>query len=210
MRYESKIIGINPIWISVLLIGTFLIVCATGGNNVHWGYLGFEVIFPFYTAVIVGEWCKTRTDPMFEVICTQGKPLFYWILRRFVFLFGLACAFVFIGILGVTFLRENMNILDLILTFFPTAFMLSSLCVLVSLLGKIAHIPTMLTGVFWLFSIMAISLLRIAPIRYIYLFARYAGINGNVGIANKIILSFFGLFLWWVIFVICKRRTFRE
>lgn len=48
MKQELKIIGINPIWITALLTGTFLVVCATGGENVHWGYLGFELIFPFY------------------------------------------------------------------------------------------------------------------------------------------------------------------
>ena len=66
-----------------MLTGAFLVVCATGGENIHWGYLGFEWIFPFYLSVVVGEWCKIRTDPMFEVIAAQGKSLFHWIVRRF-------------------------------------------------------------------------------------------------------------------------------
>lgn len=210
MRYESKIVGINPVWISALLTGTFLIVCATGGDNVHWGYVGFEVIFPFYTAVVVGEWCKTRTDPMFEVISVQGKSLFYWILRRFAFLFGVASIFALIGILGVTFIKQCTTIADLFLTFLPTAFFLSSLCVFISLLENIPHIPTMVTGTIWLFSIMAMSLLRFIPMQYVYLFAQYAGIRGTIEIANKIILSLLGLLLWTLIFIICRRRSFKE
>lgn len=51
MKHEVKIIGINPFLISALLTIAFLIVCATGGENVNWGYLGFEVVFPFYMAM---------------------------------------------------------------------------------------------------------------------------------------------------------------
>ena len=93
MKYEMKIIGINPIWISALLTGAFLIISNTGGQNAPWGYIGFEVIFPFYMAVVIGEWCKTRTDPMFEVIISQGKSFFGWIVRRFSILFAVVMAF---------------------------------------------------------------------------------------------------------------------
>lgn len=80
IRYEGKIIGINPFWISALLTAAFLIVCATGGENVNWGYLGFEVLFPFYMAIAIGEWCRTRSDVWrnfrtrkipFSMDCTQ-------------------------------------------------------------------------------------------------------------------------------------------
>ena len=38
VKLEAKIMGINPFWISALLTAAFLIVCATGGDNVNWGY----------------------------------------------------------------------------------------------------------------------------------------------------------------------------
>ena len=121
MTQEWKIIGINPIWISELLTGVFLLVCATGGENICWGYLGYEVIFPFYAAVSIGEWCKIRNDPMFDVIFSQGTPLFRWVLRRFLLLFCLVSIFASIGIWGVAVLKDNISILDLMLTYFPTA-----------------------------------------------------------------------------------------
>lgn len=207
MKYEIKILGINPLWISFLLTATFLFVCGTGGNNVNWGYLGFEVLFPFYAAIVIGEWCKTRTDPMFEVISTQGKSLFGWIIRRFVLLFGIVFIFVFAGIIGVTIIKEENSISDLLFTFLPTAFFLSSVSVFISLLGNISHIPAMAVGVLWLFSIMVTSLLRFTPVQYIYLFVRYAGIGGTIWILNKAILLSAGIILWFEIALICKKRT---
>ena len=122
MKYESKIIGINPLWISALLTAAFLTVCATGGQNVNWGYLGFEVVFPFYMAVAIGEWCKTRTDPMFDAISAQGKSLFLWIVRRFVLLFGAITLFAVIGMAGVSIITQTAAIGDLLLTFFRRRF----------------------------------------------------------------------------------------
>lgn len=206
MKYESKIIGINPLWISALLAGTFLVVCATGGDNINWGYLGFEIIFPFYTSIMIGEWCKTRTDPMFDVISAQGHSLFGWLVRRFVLLFGLAIVFAFVGMIGVSSIRQGNSIFDMICAFVPTAFVLSSACVFISLLSDIPHIPTMAVGVVWLFSIMATSLLRFPPVQYFYLFARYAGISSPLWIANKIILLSIGMVLWICIFYFCKKR----
>lgn len=210
MKQELKIIGINPLWISTLLTGAFLIVCATGGENVHWGYLGFELIFPFYLSVVIGEWCKIRTDFMFEVIAAQGQSLFYWIFRRFALLFGLVSIFALVGIIGVLMLKENVSFLDLVVSFFPTAFFLSSLCVLISVLTSVKHIPTMTVGVLWLFSIMSISLLRIKPIQYFYLFARYAGISEPFWVLNKSILTISGIALWVCTYWVVKRRYFEK
>lgn len=206
MKYESKIIGINPLWISALLIGTFLVVCATGGNNINWGYLGFEIIFPFYTSIVIGEWCKTRTDPMFDVISSQGHSLFGWIVRRFALLFGLVIIFAFMGMLGVLLIKQSNSIFDMICAFLPTAFVLSSACVFISLLSGIPHIPTMTVGVVWLFSIMAMSLLRFPLVQYFYLFVRYAGISSPFWVVNKIILLSIGIMLWIGIFLFCKKR----
>ena len=209
MKCESKIAGINPFWISALLTITFLFVCGTGGNDVNWGYLGFEVLFPFYAAVVISEWCKTRTDPMFEVISAQSKSLFGWIVRRFALLFGAVCVFAFLGMLGMSIIKGERSIPDLLLTFFPVAFLLSSTSIFISLLWNALHIPAMAVGVLWLFSIMCMSLLRFAPIQYFYLFIRYAGVSGAVWIVNKIILLSIGIILWLGIACFCKKRAWK-
>ena len=210
MKYESKIIGINPLWISALLTAAFLNVCATGGQNVNWGYLGFEVVFPFYIAVAIGEWCKTRTDPMFDAISAQGKSLFLWIVRRFVLLFGAITLFAVIGMAGVSIITQTAAIGDLLLTFLPTAFFLSSVCVFLSMLSGVPHIPTMAVGVIWLFSIMSMSLLRFPIIQYFYLFVRFAGIESLVWVVNKIVLLLIGIVLWIWVFIICQKRLWER
>ena len=205
IRLEAKIVGINPLWISALLTAAFLIVCATGGDNVNWGYLGFEVVFSFYTAIAVGEWCRIRADQMFDVISAQGKSIFLWIVRRFLLLFVTVTVFAVVGIFGtVTITQASAG--DLLLTFLPTAFFLSSVCIALSLLSSVPHIPTMAVGVIWLFSIMSLSLLRFRPIQYLYLFIRFAGVDSSTWILNKLVLLVAGSTLWLCIFLICQKR----
>lgn len=210
MKHEVKIIGINPFLISALLTIAFLIVCATGGENVNWGYLGFEVVFPFYMAIAIGEWCKTRSDQMFDVISAQGKSLFLWLVRRFLLLFVAIAAFSVLGMVGISVITKTASIGNLLLTFLPTAFFLSSVCVFLSILSSVPHIPTMVVGVIWLFSIMSMSLLRFQLVQYFYLFVRFAGIDNSVWIVNKIILLLIGIALWLGVFIICKKRLWSK
>lgn len=206
VRLETKIMGINPFWISALLTAAFLIVCATGGDNVNWGYLGFEVLFPFYMAVAVGEWCRIRADQIFDVISAQGKSLFLWIVRRFLVLFVTVTAFAVIGMLGTVIIIKTASIRELLMTFLPTAFFLSSVCIFLSVLSSIPHIPTMAVGVIWLFSIMSMSLLRFWPIQYLYLFIRFAGVDSSIWILNKLVLLVAGIVLWICVFLVCQKR----
>lgn len=206
VRLEAKIMGINPFWISALLTAAFLIVCSTGGDNVNWGYLGFEVLFPFYMAVAVGEWCRIRSDQIFDVISAQGKSLFLWIVRRFLILFVTVTAFAVIGMLGTVVITKAASIGELLLTFLPTAFFLSSVCIFLSVLSSIPHIPTMAVGVIWLFSIMSMSLLRFRPIQYLYLFIRFAGVGSSTWFLNKLVLLVTGLILWLCVFIVCQKR----
>lgn len=206
VKLEAKIMGINPFWISALLTAAFLIVCATGGDNVNWGYLGFEVLFPFYMAVAVGEWCRIRADQIFDVISAQGKSLLLWLVRRFLVLFVTVTVFAVIGMLGTVIITKTASIGELLLTFLPTAFFLSSVCIFLSVLSSIPHIPTMAVGVIWLFSIMSMSLLRFRPIQYLYLFIRFAGVDSSTWILNKLVLFVAGLILWLCVFIVCQKR----
>ncbi len=96
-----------------------------------------------------------------------------WLVRRFILLVSAVSIFAFVGMIGVSVIKQGDSVLDMICVFLPTSFVLSSVCVFISLLGKPPHIPAMTVGVVWLFSLMAMSLLRFPPVRYFYLFARY-------------------------------------
>lgn len=145
---------------------------------------------------------------MFEVIAAQGKSLFCWIVRRFLLLFGLVSIFAFAGMGGIILLKPNMSFGNLVITFFPTAFFLASLCILISVAIRVQHIPTMIVGVLWLFSVMSISLLRFKAVQYFYLFARYAEIQEPVWIINKGILLTAGIVFWVCIYIVIKKRFF--
>lgn len=143
---------------------------------------------------------------MFDVIFAQGTPLFRWVLRRFLLLFCLVSIFATIGILGVAVLKDNISILDLMLTYFPTAFLLSSISAFVSMLISVQHIATMTSGIIWLSSIMTISLLRFRPMQFFYLFVRFSGIDSPFWLVNKLVLLLIGIVLWLCIFFVCKKR----
>lgn len=158
------------------------------------------------TNIAIGEWCRTRSDQMFDVISAQGKSLFLWVVRRFLLLFVAITAFAVLGMVGISVITKTISIGKLLLIFLPTAFFLSSVCVFLSMLSGVPHISTMAVGVIWLFSIMSMSLLRFQPIQYFYLFVRFAGIDNSVWIVNKIILLLIGAALWLGVFIICKKR----
>lgn len=208
IKKECKIMGIHPVWITALLTGAFLAVCAAGGNNIHWGYVGFEIVFPFYTAIAVGEWCRVRTDPMFEVIAAQGKSLFLWIIRRYILLLAGVLIFTIAGICGTVALKPGMDAAGLLLTYIPGAFFLSSLCVVISIRTSTPHMPVMITGVIWLFSLIAVSMTRYKPVSYIYLFIRYAAGGDRIWYVNKTILIVSGLCLWLISYGMCRKRVF--
>lgn len=46
---EKKIIGNNPLWISISLVLVFILISFLGGDLINFSILGFEVIFPFYS-----------------------------------------------------------------------------------------------------------------------------------------------------------------
>ena len=145
-------------------------------------------------------------DQIFDVISAQGKSLFLWIVRRLLVLFVTVTVFAVIGMFGTVIITKTASIGELLMTFLPTAFFLSSVCIFLSVLSSIPHIPTMAVGVIWLFSIMSLSLLRFRPIQYLYLFIRFAGVDSSIWILNKLVLLVAGIVLWICVFLVCQKR----
>lgn len=205
IKYESKIMGINLYWISAFLVGVFILVCFTGGNLVNWGFLGFEVLFPFYIAIAVGEWGKTRSDPTFEIIAAQTKSLFRWTLNRYLYLFVVISAFVIIGMLVVQ-TSISVPFGELLFVYLSTAFFLSSLAMCCSFLSRSAYTATAVCGIVWIFTLLVTALLRIPFVQYIYLFIRFAAEENTIWILNKCILIIASIGMWAAIWLICKKR----
>lgn len=206
-KYERKIMGLHPYWIFVLAIGAFTGMRSMGGRLINWDYLGWEVVFPFYAAIMTGECVKTRSDPMFEVIEAQSESLFRWIFRRYLYVFVAIGAFAGLGILLGRAVNPGPSFGELGFVYLATAFFLSSFVILGSLFTKSAHMAVAAVGVYWLFSLLARSLLRFSFVAYIYPFLRFADESSPLWPLNQCILIGMGLAMWLAVFIVCKRRA---
>lgn len=207
MRYERKIVGSNLYWISLLAVAAFLFMRFMGGDLINWDYLGFEVVFPFYSAMMTGECVKTRSDPMFEVIEAQSNSLLHWIFTRYFYSFVTTGAFVVPGILISYIVNRLFGLGELLFVYLSTAFFLSSFVILCSLFTKSSHAAVAACGVYWLFSLLARSLLRFSFVPYIYPLIRFADEDNPLWIQNKFILIAVGIIIWFVVSIVCKKHT---
>lgn len=202
---EAQIFGIN-FWIVSAAVGAATIAFSLlAGELLDFYPAIFEVVYPFFAAIVVGEWGKTRSDGNFDLVAAQCKSLFPWVLRRYTAAFGGASLFAVLSMAGASIARYELPLGELLAMYFPPAFFLSSLCALLGLLCRQEHIATLVCGVVWLVLLFTRSLLRFPGLEYIYLFIRFAGDQNNIWLWNKGIVSLAGLLLWGGIYWACKR-----
>ena len=202
---EAQIFGIN-LWIVSAAVGAATIaVSLLAGDLLDFYPAIFEVVYPFFAAIVVGEWGKTRSDGNFDLIAAQCESLFPWVLRRYTAAFGGASLFAALSMAGASIARYELPPGELLAIYFPPAFFLSSLCALLGLLCRQEHIATLVCGAVWLVLLFTRSLLRFPGLEYIYLFIRFAGDQNNIWLWNKGIVSLAGLLLWSGIYWACKR-----
>ena len=202
---EAQIFGIN-FWIVSAAVGAATIAFSLlAGELLDFYPAIFEVVYPFFAAIVVGEWGKTRSDGNFDLIAAQCESLFPWVLRRYTAAFGGASLFAALSMAGASIARYELPLGELLAIYFPPAFFLSSLCALLGLLCRQEHIATLVCGVVWLDLLFTRSLLRFPGLEYIYLFIRFAGDQNNIWLWNKGIVSLAGLLLWSGIYWACKR-----
>lgn len=205
--YEGKIIGPNLYWISLLVTASFAFLHGWAGDLVNWNYLGFEVVFPLYTAIMVGECVKTRSDPMFEVIEAQSASLFQWILARCLYVFSSVGIFAAAAMLVPQTSKSAAPFGELLFVFLPTSFFLSSLGILCSLFTKNAHAATAVCAIYALFSLLVRSLLRFPFVQRFYPFIRFADESSPLWFQNKCNLMVIGMVMWILIDRILHNRT---
>ncbi len=146
--FEEKIIGINALLIFAALTLVISLVAYFGGELLNLSNFGFEVIYPFITAIAVGEWGKTRADANFDIIAAQSKSLFKWVTTRFWTPFLTANIFAFVSMTIVFLVRNEMVIWEMAMLYFPPAFFLSTLCALCGICFTEEHIATLIAGSF--------------------------------------------------------------
>ena len=210
LLFEIKVIGVNAWLIFTALTLVLLLVAIGGGELLNVSVLGFEVIYPFLTAIAVGEWGKTRADANFDIVAAQGKSLFQWTATKFCATFLLGSLFALLGMALVFFARKEMAIGEMLWLYFPPAFFLSTLCAFFGICCGEEHIATLISGTFWLLSMLARGLLRVPGVEYFYLFIRHAGDINGIWRVNKTLLAIMGFGLWAIIYLLCKKRAFAK
>lgn len=205
LKNEIKNAGSNLYTISAALVAALILFAIFAGDLLDLSSLGFEVIFPFFTAIAIGEWGKTKADDNYDVIAAQSKSVFRWVTLRYIAIMGMVSLFAVVGLIAASFIRNEMPVWELLLTYFPTALCLSSLSLLIGVRYSQEHIATLVCGVVWLVGLMARSLLRLPFVEYIYPFIRFAGDPGGIWLVNKAVLCAVSFLLWCMIYRTCKR-----
>lgn len=207
---EIRIIGSNLPCICVAIVAAFAFFARISGDLINLSCVCFEVIFPFFTTIAIGEWGKIRADANYDIIASQGKSLFYWVLTRYLAVWSMCSLSAVCGMAAVFFIRREIAMGELLCIYFPTAFLLSSLAVLTGLVYHQEHMATLVCGLVWLVSLMLRSLLRLPGMACVYLFIRFAGGYDDIWLVNKGIVSLISLGLWSLIYWICKKYPRRS
>lgn len=187
----------GSLWLlSAGLSAALVFLALSAGELLNVSALGFEVIFPFYAAIAVGEWGKTRADDNYDAIAAQTGSVFSWTAVRYAAVMEVVNLSAVAGMIPVTLIRGEMSFAETLLSYCPTAFLLSSLAMAAGTLSRREHTASLVCGLVWLAELMAGSLLRFPAARCIYLFACFSGIRGGEWAVNKGFLCALGLVIW--------------
>ena len=121
---EIKIIGINFFIISAAFTSALIVLSVIAGELLNFYPVSFEVMFPFFVTIAVGEWGKTRADSNFDMIAAQSNSLFHWVLLRYVITFGISSLFAIFCMMLSSAFRYELPLWELLIIYLPPAFFL--------------------------------------------------------------------------------------
>lgn len=208
LKKEFHVMGTNALLISAFLTVVSWLAAIGSGSLINLSYAGFEVVFPFFAAIAVGEWGKTRTDTAFDLIASQSSSLFNWVWKRFAAVFLTVSGFAFCGMIVTYLVRREIPLPEMLLTYLAPAFFLASLCAMFGLCLSAEHAAVLACGIIWLITLLTRSMLRFPLAEYVYLFIRFAGDQNGIWMLNKITLLLLGAALWGIIYLLSRNRSF--
>lgn len=203
---ELKIAGINFFLVSAAVSLALLIFAAVAGPLLDFAPIAFEVLLPFYAAIAVGEWGRTRADSSFDAIAAQSRSRFFWTLCRSASVLTVVSLFVVTTMALAVLIRRELPFPTLLALYFPTAFFFSSLAVLVGSVSPQEHTATLVCGLFWLIALLTRSLLRLPGVEFVYPFLCFAGDVHGVWVWNKAIQTAMGAALWVAAWAYCRKK----
>ena len=105
---ELKIAGINFPLVTAALSLALVLFAALAGELLDFAPIAFEVVFPLYAAIAVGEWARFRSDAAFEAIAAQSPARFPWMLCRFFAVFAAVSLFALATMLAAAWVRPGL------------------------------------------------------------------------------------------------------
>ena len=206
---ELKIAGINFPLVTAALSLALVLFAALAGELLDFAPIAFEVVFPLYAAIAVGEWARFRSDTAFEAIAAQSPARFPWMLWRFFAVFAAVSLFALATMLAAAWVRPGLAWGEMFLLYLPTAFFFASVAALVGGLSPQEHLPTLVCGLLWLVALLTRSLLRLPGVEYVYPFLRFAGDQHGVCLWSKVALAGIGLLLWAALGLLAEKTAQR-
>lgn len=202
---ELKIAGINFFLVTAAVSLALLIFAAVAGPLLDFAPIAFEVLLPFYAAIAVGEWGRTRADSSFDAVAAQSRSRFFWTLCRSASVSTVVSLFA-VTTMALAVLIRQLPFPTLLALYFPTAFFFSSLAVLVGSVSPQEHTATLVCGLFWLIALLTRSLLRLPGVEFVYPFLCFAGDVHGVWLWNKAIQTVMGAALWVAAWAYCRKK----
>lgn len=207
-KLESKIIGINILWITMLVFILFTLVLLTGGSNIDIVTLFFEIFMPVYMMIVICETVKTKFDPAIENILINAVSYFRLVVARYCMAFGFISILSILYMCGIRVLFREFNIVEMILTFLAPSFFLSSFGLVISFLSRNEHSGSIAGGLLWFFNLLAYVLMQKGALIFFFMFESFFSTKNIVWIINKSVFIILGFILWYIIYAFCQERRF--
>jgi hypothetical protein len=201
-RLEARRIG-HKLWIlpvSVLLvivIGSFF-----AGDLVDYSALSFELIYPLFTAVAVGEWCPVRRDDAIDIIGAQTTSLRHFVTIRFLVVYTAVILPSIPAILSVVRIRSESGFSHSPLMCLAPSFFLSVLALAVNTFNFENHTSSMIVGLFWMTILVTRNFIIERELHWIDLFYVFnGGWNRDEFIINRSLFILTGVVIFgWIWF----------
>lgn len=200
VRLEARRIG-HKLWILpvssllMIVVGSF-----AAGDLVDYSAVAFELIYPLFAAVAVGEWCPVRCDEAVDIIFAQTASLRRFVTVRFLVVYSSVILPAIPAILLVTKIRAGSTYLHSPLMCIAPSFFLSVLALTVNTFRFGNHTSSMIAGLFWLTLLVTRNFVieqKLYSIDLFYVFN--GGLIREEFLMNRTILILTGIFMFgWI------------
>lgn len=209
IKSEYKINGFDDLIINIsIFIFLLLIINFNPAVKNYLMIVFFEICVPIITAIKCSNLIEDKNN--IEIIMTCKTSIKKIITFKFVITLG---AIVLVGLFEIAIfviLYRSISFLTLLLALIPTTLVLSTISLLLSILGKSIGVGTSLTGILWLIQIgvgrkLSVSIYEHPWYEIISFYNTLFKYNSSLWLASKLNLFFISVLLYVIIIVLLNK-----